>query len=248
VMPDMSGHEVCRRLRADETTCDIPVIFVTAHDGDDAEAFGLDIGAVDFIAKPVNPRIVRARVRTQLLLKAQSDMLREWAYIDSLTGVHNRRHFDERFQSEWRRTARNGTALSVMLVDADHFKLYNDRYGHQAGDRCLRRIAATLKAGLRRPADLVARFGGEEFAFLLPETPLAGAMALAQQLRAAVFAQQIENEDAPGGIVTLSAGVCSRSGPGAGTAAQLLGQVDAQLYLAKAGGRDRVCGSEFVAS
>jgi len=266
MMPGMDGHEVCQRLKADESTRDIPVIFVTAHDDEASETLGLEMGAVDFISKPINPKIVRARVKTHLTLKAQSDLLRHWVYIDGLTGVYNRRHFDERLATEWARALRNGTELSVVLLDVDFFKRYNDRYGHQAGDDCLRRLATCLRDSLKRPADLVARYGGEEFVCLLPETPLSGAMTVAGLLRDNVAAMGIEHADsAADSVVTVSLGVCCKpAGPlgsagsllrGAahsicskpaeytGSAASLLSGADAQLYQAKAQGRARACGA-----
>jgi diguanylate cyclase (GGDEF)-like protein len=243
VMPGMDGHEVCRRLKADEATRDIPIIFVTAHSDEAAETQGLALGAVDFISKPINPAIVRARVQTHITLKAQSDLLRQWVYVDGLTGVRNRRYFDERLASEWGRAVRNGTALSVVLLDVDFFKRYNDRYGHQAGDLCLRQVANCLRLTLKRPGDLAARYGGEEFVCLLPDTDLLGALALARQLGAAVEALGIAHADssvAP--VVTVSLGVCSTSGNTPGSAASLLREADAQLYIAKSGGRNRSCG------
>jgi diguanylate cyclase (GGDEF)-like protein len=245
VMPGMDGYEVCRRLKADVATRHVPVIFVTAHNDEEAETRGLDVGAVDFISKPINPRIVRARVRTHLTLKAQTDLLRQWAYIDGLTGVHNRRYLDERLAGEWGRAERSGTALGVVLIDVDHFKRYNDCYGHQAGDDCLRRVAQTLRATLKRPGDIVARYGGEEFACLLPETELAGALAMAQEMGEQVRRLAIAHAGstvAP--VVTISLGVSSNLPGAAGTAQTLLLQADAQLYAAKAQGRDRVCGAE----
>ena len=244
VMPGMDGHEVCRRLKADPATRDIPVIFVTAHHDEAAETLGLDLGAVDFISKPINPKIVRARVRTHLTLKAQADLLRQWVYIDGLTGVFNRRHFDEHMAAEVGQSQREATPLSVILLDVDLFKRYNDRYGHQAGDDCLRRVASALQAGIRRPKDIAARYGGEEFACLLPNTDLAGALSLARQLVAGVQALQITHADssvAP--VVTASLGVCCRPGRQAGTAAELLRQADAQLYRAKTLGRNQACGA-----
>ncbi len=244
VMPGMDGYEVCRRLKADPATRDIPVIFVTAHNDEMAETRGLDLGAVDFISKPINPKIVRARVRTHLTLKAQADLLRHWVYIDGLTGVHNRRYFDELITAEWGRAVRGGTALSVVMLDVDFFKRFNDRYGHQAGDDCLRRVAATLKAGLRRPGDMVARYGGEEFACLLPDTPLQGALEFAQQLGQQVFALQIEHADsAVSPMVTVSLGVCSKAQDAVGSPAALVREADAQLYIAKSRGRHQACGS-----
>ncbi len=248
VMPGMDGYEVCRRLKANAATRDIPVIFVTAHNDEEAETRGLDAGAVDFISKPINPRIVRARAKTHLLLKAQSDLLRHWVYIDGLTGVHNRRYFDEQLASEWGRAMRNRSALSVVLLDVDFFKRYNDRYGHQIGDDCLRRVAATLKSALKRPGDLVARYGGEEFACVLPDTGLDGALQVARQLGQAVQAQLIEHADsAVAPVVTVSLGVCSKREGTAGSAEALLRGADAQLYEAKTRGRHQACGIELDA-
>lgn len=244
VMPDMDGHEVCRRLKTDPATRDIPVIFVTAQSDETAETFGFELGAADFISKPINPKIVRARVKTQLTLKAQSDLLRQWVYIDGLTGAFNRRHFDEHLSSESRRAVRQETKLSVILLDVDFFKRYNDHYGHQAGDDCLRRIATVLKAGLRRPGDVFARYGGEEFACLLPETGLEGAMSLANQLGQRVFAAQIEHVDsAVASVVTVSLGVCTLPVGAPVSQEALLQGADAQLYRAKSSGRNRTCGA-----
>ena len=249
VMPGMDGHEVCRRMKADEALRDIPVIFVTAHNDEAAETLGLEVGAVDFISKPINPRIVRARVKTHLTLKAQSDLLRNWVYLDGLTGVHNRRYFEERLASEWARAARNGTALSAVLIDVDFFKRFNDHYGHQAGDDCLRRVAACLRTELQRPADLVARYGGEEFVCLLPDTPLEGALAVARRLGQQVQTLAIEHrrsDVAP--EVTVSLGVCTGQPTGGRPAAELVRQADAQLYSAKSQGRNQSCGSALSAA
>ena len=246
VMPGMDGHTVCRRLKENPATRDIPVIFVTAHTEEAAEELGLRLGAVDFISKPINPTIVRARVGTHLTLKAQSDLLRQWACIDGLTGVHNRRIFDERLASEWARAARNSNPLSVVMLDVDYFKGYNDRYGHQAGDDCLRQIAMALRACLVRPADFLARYGGEEFVCLLPETGLGGAIQIAERIRQRILSLPIAHVDsAVAGVVTVSLGVSSTSEDAFGTAAALLREADAQLYLAKSSGRHKVCGAEL---
>ena len=149
VIPDTDGHDFCRRLKADAATRDIPVILVSAQSDAADEALGFELGAVDFISRPVNPNLVRARVKLHLALKAQSDLLRQLAYIDGLTGLHNRFYFDGQLQSECGRAARNRCALSVVMLDVDHFKRYNDRYGHQAGDEWRRR-AANVRDGLGR--------------------------------------------------------------------------------------------------
>jgi len=243
VMPGMDGHEVCRRLKADAATRDIPMIFVTAHSDEAAETQGLALGAVDFISKPINPPIVRARVKTHLTLKAQADLLRQWVYVDGLTGVRNRRGFDEQLATESGRAAREGTALSVILLDVDFFKRYNDHYGHQAGDACLRAVAGFLRQAVKRPGDLVARYGGEEFACLLPGTALEGALAFARQLGAGVEALGLEHAQSPvSAVVTVSLGVCTATGRPPGNAEALLRAADAQLYAAKAAGRNRSCG------
>ena len=243
VMPGMDGFEVCRQLKADDATKDIPVIFVTGHHDEEAETHGLDVGAADFISKPINPRIVRARVKTQLTMKQHADLLRQWVYIDGLTGVCNRRYFDEHLKSEWDRAARLGTPLSVALVDVDLFKRYNDHYGHQAGDECLRRVAAVMKASLRRPTDMAARYGGEEFALLMPDTDAKGALHLARQIRHALSEAHIDHADSSvGPLLTISVGVCTWVPGVVSSAAALLKAADAQLYTAKSLGRDQACG------
>jgi diguanylate cyclase (GGDEF)-like protein len=246
MMPGLDGYEVCTRLKADDATRDIPVIFVTAHHDEEAETRGLDVGAVDFISKPINPRIVRARVRTHLTLKRQSDLLRQWVYIDGLTGVRNRRYFDERIVEEWARALRQDSTLSLALIDVDHFKLYNDHYGHGAGDECLRRVATALRSVLKRPADLLARYGGEEFVVLLPDTHAAGAALLGQQLADAVRNAGIAHaRSAVAPVVTVSVGACTKhlgipGGSAAPNAADLLKAADEQLYAAKIGGRNQL--------
>jgi diguanylate cyclase (GGDEF)-like protein len=248
VMPEMDGHEVCARLKADEATRDIPVIFVTSHTDADEETRGLELGAVDFIAKPVNPAVVRARVRTHLTLKAHSDLLRQMVFIDGLTGVANRRCFDERLGIEWRRAARGASPLALLMLDVDHFKRFNDRYGHQAGDDCLRRVASIIKGGLLRPGDLVARYGGEEFACILPGTDLDGALAVAAGIEQGVRGLRIEHADSDvSDTVTISIGVSATVPDRDADPACLLALADAQLYCAKHGGRGRACGAMRVA-
>jgi diguanylate cyclase (GGDEF)-like protein len=244
VMPGMDGHEVCARLKAEEATRDIPVIFVTSHDAPEQETRGLELGAVDFIAKPVNPAVVRARVRTHLTLKAQSDLLREMVFIDGLTGVANRRCFDERLDAEWRRAARSASPLALLMLDVDHFKRYNDRYGHQVGDECLRRVARALKACVLRPGDLVARYGGEEFACVLPGTDLDGAMTVATGIEQRVRGLEIEHAASDvAAVVTLSVGVAVGQPRSEDEPAAVLALADAELYRAKHGGRGRACGA-----
>ncbi len=246
IMPETDGYQICQHLKADVSTRDIPIIFITAQNDEAAEERGFDLGAVDFISKPVNPRIVRARVKTHLMLKAQSDLLRSWAYLDGLTGVHNRRFFDERIVAEMGRASRNQTALSVVMIDVDFFKRYNDHYGHQTGDDCLRRVATTLKAHLLRSGDHVARYGGEEFVCLLPDTGFAGAMQLATAIRKKIMALQIAHaESSVAPYVTVSLGVGSKPENVQADARALINLADMQLYKAKETGRHRIVGAEL---
>lgn len=242
VMPGIDGYEVCAQLKADGALRDIPVIFVTAHDDEAAETHGLDVGAVDFISKPINPRVVRARVKTHVTLKQQSDLMRQMVFIDGLTGVFNRRYFDERLASEWRRAARNKAPLSLIMIDVDFFKRYNDRYGHLAGDDCLRQVAGALRAQLKRPGDVVARYGGEEFACLLTETDLPGTIEVARKLEQAVRALRIAHAVSDvADVVTTSLGAAADFPGVLSDWGSLLALADEQLYAAKTGGRGRVC-------
>ena len=247
VMPGMDGYEVCTALKAAPDTCDIPVIFVTAHTDATQETRGLEVGAVDFISKPVNPAVVRARVKTQLILKCQSDLMRRLVFLDGLTGVFNRRYFDQQLATEMARALRAQKPLALIMLDVDFFKRFNDHYGHQAGDDCLRQVAQTLKASLRRPADLVARYGGEEFACVLPETEFEQAMTMARELEADVRQKAIahsHSDVAP--VITVSLGVAGFTASARGDATALLALADAQLYLAKASGRGCVRGQQLA--
>jgi len=247
VMPDMDGFEVLDQFRRNPDLADIPVMFVTAHGGDEIETQCLQAGAVDFISKPVNPSVVRARVKTHLTLKFQSDLLRNLAFLDGLTGVSNRRQFDERLPIEWGRSQRNGTPLCLILLDVDSFKAFNDHYGHQAGDDCLRQIASVLKGELRRPTDFVGRYGGEEFVCILPDIGLEVGLVMAQRMLDAVCRLAIPHHFSDAAqVVTISLGVASReSGAPDGKASELLALADAKLYQAKHAGRARACGGSL---
>ena len=243
-MPGLDGYEVCRRLKANPATREIPVIFVTARDSVEDQIKGLEAGAVDFITKPVHAPIVRARTRTHILLKQHADRLRELAHTDTLTGVANRRSFDERLKTEWRRSQRSRLPIALIMIDVDHFKQYNDTYGHQAGDRCLQQICAAMKNSLRRPADLLSRYGGEEFACLLPETPLGQAMRKAEELGESVQRLGIPHASSSAApVVTISRGVAALIPTGELQARELIRIADEMLYEAKRAGRNRtMCG------
>jgi len=241
LMPEMDGFETCRRLKVDPAVQDIPVVFVTARDDVDGETRGLEVGGIDYVTKPISLPVLRARVRVHLRLKRREDELRARALVDGLTGIANRRRLDEVLEQEWRRARRAQEPLSVAFLDVDHFKRYNDRYGHLEGDACLRRIAAVLRSLARRPGDFAARFGGEEFLCLLPRTDLDGVAALAERIRAGVLNERIPHADSGAGPwVSVSVGAAcvvpgARHGPPA-----LLGLADRMLYRAKQAGRNRV--------
>ncbi len=242
MMPDMDGFDVCRALKANPLTSRIPVIFVTARDAKDDEEAGLMLGAVDYITKPFHLPIVHVRVRNHLMLKRNADMLEELAHVDSLTGVANRRRFDEVIQVELRRCQRNEQPLGLLLVDIDHFKQYNDHFGHGMGDRCLTKVASAMANCLTRAGDLIARYGGEEFAVVIPGSDLAHARQMAERLRQAVYDLQIAAPPTSGAqYVTISIGLASRT-PDADTSANtLLNAADHALYAAKSAGRNTIC-------
>ncbi len=245
-MPGLNGFEVCQQFKRDRDLAHIPLIFVTSHSDTAMEVAGLSAGAVDFISKPLNPPLVIARVRMQLRLKYLTDGLRRAALTDSLTGVGNRRRFDEQVEKEWMRAVRIGESLSLLMIDIDYFKRYNDRYGHLAGDGCLRKVAEAISSVARRPADEVARFGGEEFAMLLPHTDEAGAQHIAAHVAQAVQDMQLPHDASPlcGGVVTVSVGATTADGTGVGgseapPATDIVARCDEALYEAKRAGRAR---------
>jgi len=256
LMPDMDGYEVCRQLKASVDTRDIPVIFVTALSDGQAEAFGLELGAVDYLTKPVQSAIVRARVHNHLELKHARDSLSRQVMVDGLTGIANRRRFDQVLAAETRRMRRSGLPLSVIMIDVDHFKRYNDRYGHGAGDVCLQSVARAIAGSLRDQTDCAARYGGEEFGCILPDTGALDAQMIAERIRTAVHALNLAHEDSPtSSRVTISLGVASLAYLAQAIPAQesdaarqadaaigttLVASADEQLYEAKRRGRDRV--------
>lgn len=242
-MPVMDGFEVCARLKANPASSDIPVIFVTGHNDTAQESLALQVGAVDCISRPINPALARARIKSHLMLKLQSDAMYKLDFLDGLTGAFNQRYFDQQLGMELARSARNQSPLNLALIEVDYFRQFNDCYGHQAGDDCLRQIAGTLKAGLRRPADVVARHGGNTFACLLPETDFDKAMAVACELELRVRGKGFSHEKSDAAtIVTISLGVAGRVGTAVADTAGLLAHANIQLAKAIQAGRGRVAG------
>ena len=238
LMPDMDGLEVCRRLKADEATKRIPVIFVTALEQTENETQGFDAGAVDYIVKPIHPAIVRARVRTHLELKASRDLLERMAAQDALTGLANRRRFDEAAREEWRRSMRFSQVLTLAFADVDHFKAFNDRHGHGGGDTCLRLVAEALQRLCRRPGELAARYGGEEFVFLRPGIDHEGARRFVQRALDAVAGVHVEGLTQAGAL-SVSVGAVTLVPSPLNSLEDAIRAADEGLYKAKETGRRR---------
>lgn len=242
MLDDINGYDICHQLKSDDKTRNIPVIFLTAKRSEADEVQGFKIGGCDYITKPFSPAIMLARIRTQIQLKAKTDLLEKLASLDGLTEIPNRRAFDTALERQFNQAQRTATPLSLLMMDIDYFKRFNDHYGHPVGDDCLRRVANALRALTHRPEDLVARLGGEEFGILLPNTDNIGATLRAEQYRSVVENLKIQhqlNESAP--YVTVSIGVGTVIASQGGDANDLLQAADNALYQAKHQGRNRVC-------
>lgn len=261
VMPGLSGIEVCRQIKADPRLHDIPVLVMTGRSDESLLQQAFAAGAHDFLPKPVSPNELTARVRAAIRLKQEldhrraherelvdmtdrlkrlNDQLKRLAILDDLTGIPNRRFFNQLVRKEWGRAAREETPLSLVLIDVDVFKAYNDRYGHPAGDACLARVAGALNRVTRRPGDAIARYGGEEFAVLLANTATDGAAVVAEKLRIAVEGLGLEHTGSAHRVVTISLGIATAIPDRRGSPDRLMGAADRALYEAKAGGRNRI--------
>ena len=239
MMPDMDGYEVCRRLKAQASTKDIPVIFITAMADVENESMGFALGAVDYISKPFNKTVVKARIRVHMQLKRQSRLLENLVFIDALTEIPNRRALDQTFANEWARSLRTGSPLSYVLIDIDLFKQFNDRYGHGSGDECLARVAKALHGCVQRSSDCLGRYGGEEFAAILANTDMGQALQVAQSFHASVAALQMPHAHSEvAAQVTITIGVATTH-PVAEQNLHLLSEAaDQMLYAAKHAGRN----------
>lgn len=269
MMPQMNGYEVCSHLKASESTQEIPVIFLSAMSDvlDKVKAF--NIGGADYITKPFQAEEVLVRVKNQLTLQQQKEQLiksnlllqqeiekrqkieailfkanqklENLAALDGLTQISNRRRFDECLAQEWRRLAREQLPLSLILIDVDYFKLYNDSYGHQAGDECLQKVAGAISQNLKRPADIAARYGGEEFAVILPNTNAEGAWEAAKLIQQSVEKLQLVHKASEvSEHITLSMGVSSMVPDHQKTEAILIAAADQAVYEAKEKGRNKI--------
>lgn len=267
-MPGMDGYETAELMRGSTRSKSIPIIFVTAARMDREHMFkGYDSGAVDYLFKPLEPHILRSKINVFLELHRQRRQLEEktreldakilelevlqkeleeknvklevLSSLDGLTGLFNRRYFDDNLKREWKQAVRTGNYLSLLIVDIDHFKNFNDHYGHLEGDDCLRKVAQALYEALLRPTDIVARYGGEEFTAILPQTDRDGAVKVARRMMAKVAELNIPHPASPvAGRVTVSIGATTVIPSLDQPATSLLDHADKALYEAKETGRN----------
>ena len=240
IMPDMDGYAVITALKNSEKTFNIPVVFITELGNPNYEEKGLSLGASDYIAKPFSPAIVKLRIRNQIKMLNQLRTIEELSMLDQLTNLPNRRNFDLRLQEEWDRARREQTPLSILLLDVDRFKNYNDTYGHQQGDVALKLVAKIITQSLKRPTDFVSRWGGEEFIALLPNTELAGAMSIAEDIRSSVESIKILPENGLKSKITISIGANMIIPSQDSLPEDFLSLVDKALYKAKDTGRNKI--------
>lgn len=267
-MPGMDGYEVAALLRGSTKTRHIPIIFVTARYKEQTNIFqGYDAGAVDYLFKPLESVILKSKVNVflelyqqkvelkqtnreldrrladleelQRLLEQTNEQLARQSKIDGLTGVFNRRSFDEIFAQEWRRGRRNGLPLSLLLIDIDFFKGFNDTYGHVHGDDALKAVAKALTMAAKRHIDRVARYGGEEFVVILPETDLKGAELMAQRICSVIRDLNIEHRGSPAQRrLTVSVGATTVYPAANNDPMECIDAADGQMYAAKSAGRN----------
>ncbi|WP_417066892.1 diguanylate cyclase [Niveibacterium terrae] len=255
ILPGMDGFETAKRIRQLEQHGEwTPIIFLSGRTGDEDLQRGIEVGGDDYLFKPISGIVLAAKVRamqrisqmryslvvlTRRLDEANRELQR-LSSVDSLTGIANRRQFDEALLREWRRALRKKLSIALLVCDVDFFKHYNDHFGHQGGDECLRRIATSLSEQVKRPTDLVARYGGEEFAIVLPDTDAEGARRVAEAMRSAIEAMHLAHAPSSGmPWVTISLGLAAAV-PEAGNVSplRLLEAADAALYEAKRAGRN----------
>jgi len=241
VMPDMSGFDVLIKLKNSTATMNIPVIFLTGLSNAGDEEKGLSLGAVDYITKPFNQSVVKARIKTQLKMVDYVHTIEKLCMLDALTGLSNRRGFDTRIDVEWGRAYRGKKALGLIMLDIDKFKRYNDTYGHPQGDILLQALADVVTNTLNRPTDFAARWGGEEFMILLPDTGLEGTVIIAEQIRLNIKDTIVLCADGAKTSTTVSLGAVSIIPGEDDSTADFIAEVDKLLYAAKENGRNQTC-------
>jgi len=243
VMPDITGFDVLRKLKSLAFTKDIPVIIITGRNNSDDEEKSFLLGAVDYITKPFNNTIVMTRVKTHLQIVSQEQIIEHLNLVDSLTGLSNRRSFDTHMEMEWKRAIREKKPLSLLVIDIDKFKAYNDAYGHVQGDEMLKAVALVLMKSARRPADMSARVSGAEFAVLLPDTSWESALFMAENIRKTIKATILPTVDGKSQTsVTSSIGLVTKTPHVNDKLTDFFGLADDSMHEAKQAGRDRIIG------
>ena len=243
ILPGMSGFEILASLQMKIGWQAPSVIIISGLSDEEDEEKGLSLGAVDYIAKPFKQSIVLARIKTHLKIVEQMRIIEMHSMVDQLTGMPNRRGFDNQLAMEWGRAIRDKTHLSLLMVDVDRFKVFNDNYGHQQGDVALQTVSATIRAVLKRASDFGSRWGGEEFAILLPNTNLEGALHVAELLRESIEDTAVPSIGDHADLnVSVSIGAASVIPTRDHDVEAFIAQSDKALYAAKEGGRNRVCG------
>jgi len=241
IMPGMDGYEVLSELKSSEITKGIPVIFITGLSSSEDEEKGLTLGTADYITKPFSKAIARLRVDNQINIINQMRAIKRLSMTDQLTDLANRRSFDQQLNLEWRRESREKVPVSILMIDVDKFKHFNDTYGHQQGDVVLQTVSSVLKQTLHRPADFAARWGGEEFVVLLPATPEKGALMVAELIRSNIEKTEIQLQDGTITNVTVSIGVNTQIPSHNDSINDFISKADNALYAAKDTGRNRIC-------
>jgi diguanylate cyclase (GGDEF)-like protein len=241
IMPDMSGFEVLTKLKGSPATINIPVIFITGLNSAEDEEKGLYLGAMDYITKPFHKSVVKARIATHLRMADYIHTIEKLCLLDALTGLPNRRGFDNRMGVEWGRAVRERTPLGLIILDIDKFKIYNDTYGHPQGDELLKAIAKVLNETLNRSSDFASRWGGEEFIILLPDTDKNGTYNIAEKIRQNIKNTVVKCVNDRDTSATVSLGASSIVPDEEDSMVAFIAEVDKMLYTAKKNGRDQVC-------
>ncbi|WP_313583089.1 GGDEF domain-containing response regulator [Lacrimispora sp.] len=242
ILPDTSGFDVLKDLKGTKSTQNIPIIVITGLDNDNDEEKALCLGAVDYVRKPFNKVLVNARVRIHIKIVEQLLTIEKLSFYDALTDLANRRKFDYHMEYEWQRALRKKTTIGLLLMDLDNFKNYNDTYGHRQGDAMLKAVAGVLKKTLNQTTILPCRWGGEEFAVLVPETSLEKLSLIAENIRSTIETMEVPRNNANGITrITASISAISANPYQRGQLEGFIESADRLLYQAKKEGRNRVC-------